>query len=101
MYHFEGRMAHHDGYYILRGLSCAATVTIIEGRVMRPERCMDRYVPHGSKTERHRVCIVREDMHHYTLHCIHGITHFIIDELEPVLCRSYECFFVKLVTVEY
>ena len=66
MYYFEGRIAHRDGYYILRDISRAAMVTIIEGRVVHHDRCMDRYVPHGSQTERQRVCIVREDMHHYT-----------------------------------
>ena len=63
---FEGRIARRDGYYISRDVSRAAKVTIIEGRVVRCDRCMDRYVPHGSRTERQRVCIVREDMHHYT-----------------------------------
>ena len=67
---FEGRIVRHDGYYISRDVSCAAKVTIIEGRVVRRDRCMDRYVPDGSRTERQRVCIVREDMHHYTWHCI-------------------------------
>ena len=43
---------------------------LIEGRVVRRDRCMDRYVPHRSRTERQRVCIVREDMHHYTWHRI-------------------------------
>ena len=33
MYHFEGRIARRDGYYILRDVSHAAMVTIIEGRV--------------------------------------------------------------------
>ena len=66
MYHFEGRIARRDGYYISRDVSRAAMVTIIEGRVVRRDRCMDRYVPHRSRTERQRVCIVREDMHHYT-----------------------------------
>ena len=66
MYHFEGRIAHRDGYYISRDVSRAAEVTIIEGRVVRCDRCMDRYVPHGSQTERQRVCIVWNDMHHYT-----------------------------------
>ena len=70
MYHFEGRIARRDGYYILRDVSRAAMVTIIEGRVVRRNRCMDRYVPHGSRTERQRVCITRSDMHHYTWHCI-------------------------------
>ena len=67
---FEGRIARREGYYISRDVSRAAKVTIIEGRVVRRDRYMDRYVRHGSWTERQRVCIVREDMHHYTLHRI-------------------------------
>ena len=51
IYHFEGRIA-------------AMMVTIMKGRVVRRDRCMDRYVPHGSRTERQRVCIVKKDMHH-------------------------------------
>jgi len=70
MYHFEGRVARRDGYYISRDVSRAAMVTIIEGRIARRDGCMDRYVPHGSRTERQRVCIIRSDMHHYTWHCI-------------------------------
>ena len=66
MYQFEGRIASRDKYYILRDVSRAAMVTIIEGRVVRRDRCMDRYVPHGPQTERQRVCIIKEDMHHYT-----------------------------------
>ena len=68
--YFEGRITRRDRYYISRDVSCAAMVTIIEGRVMRRDRCMDRYVPHGSWTERQRVCITRSDMHHYTWHFI-------------------------------
>ena len=66
MYYFEGRIARRDGYYISRDVSRAAMVTIIEGRVMRRDRCMDRYVPHGSLTKIQWVCIVKKDMHHYT-----------------------------------
>ena len=66
MYHFEGRIARRDGYYISRDVLRAVMVTIIEGRVVRRGRCMDRYVPHGSWTERQWVCITRLDMHHYT-----------------------------------
>ena len=66
MYHFEGHIARRDGYYISREVSRAAMVTIIEGRIVRRDRCMDRYVPHGSRAERQRVCITRSDMHHYT-----------------------------------
>ena len=65
MYHFEGRIARRDGYYISREVLRAAMVTIIEDRVVRRDRCMDRYVPNGSRTERERVCIVKKDMHHY------------------------------------
>ena len=68
--YFEGRIACRDGYYISRDVSRAAMVTIIEGRIARRDGCMDRYVPHGSRTERHQVCIIRSDMHHYTWHCI-------------------------------
>ena len=64
MYHFEGRIACLDGYYISRDVSRAVKVTAIEGRVVRRDRCMDRYVPHGSRTERQRMCITRSDMHH-------------------------------------
>ena len=45
MYHFEGRITRRDGYYISRDVSRAAMVTVIEGRVVRRDRCMDRYVP--------------------------------------------------------
>ena len=50
MYHFEGRIARRDEYYISRDVSRAAMVTIIEGRVVHRDRCKDRYVPHGSRT---------------------------------------------------
>ena len=66
MYNFEGHITHRDEYYISRDISRAATVSIIKGRVVRRDRCMDRYVPHGSPTERQWMRIVREDMHHYT-----------------------------------
>ena len=58
------------GCTISRDVSRAMKVTIIEGRVASRDRCMDRYVPHGSRIERHRVCITRSDMHHDTWHCI-------------------------------
>ena len=64
MYHFEGLIACRDGYYISRDVLRAAMVTIIEGRVVRRDRCMDRYVLRGSRTERQRVCMVKKDMYH-------------------------------------
>uniref|UniRef100_M1CPI7 Uncharacterized protein n=1 Tax=Solanum tuberosum TaxID=4113 RepID=M1CPI7_SOLTU len=54
MYHFEGRIARRDGYYISRDVSHATMVTIIEDRIARRDGCMERYVPHGSRTERQR-----------------------------------------------
>ena len=55
--YFERRIARRDGYYI-------------EDRVVRRDRCMNRYVPHGSRIERQQVCITRSDMYYYTWHCI-------------------------------
>ena len=77
MYYFEGRIACRDGYYISRDVSRAAMVTVIEGHVVRRDRCMDRYVPHGSRNERQRVCITRSDI---ALHIL------IIGELVIVFC---------------
>ena len=100
--YFERRIARRDGYYISRDVSHAAMVTIIEGRVMRRDRCMDRYVPHGSRTERQRVCITRLDMHHYTWHCIPLHLHMlIISELGILFCWSCEWLSVELVIDEY
>ena len=70
MYHFEGRIMRRDGYHISRDVSHAVKVTIVEDRIVRRDRCTDRYVPHGSRTERQRVCIVKKDMHHDIWHCI-------------------------------
>ena len=95
MYHFEGRIARRDGYYISRDVSRAAMVTIIEGRVVRRDRCMDRYVPHGSRTERQRVCITTSERHHYTL--LHML---IISELYIVICCSCKCLSMELVIDE-
>uniref|UniRef100_M1CJN6 Uncharacterized protein n=1 Tax=Solanum tuberosum TaxID=4113 RepID=M1CJN6_SOLTU len=58
MYHFKERIARRDGYFISRDVSRAAMVTIIEDRIARCDGCMDRYVPHGSQTERQRVVVV-------------------------------------------
>ena len=51
--YFEGRIALRDGFYI-------------EGRLVSRDRYMDKFFPHGSRTERQRVCITSSDMHHYT-----------------------------------
>ena len=70
MYHFQGIIVHRDEYYISRDVSRFMMVTNIEGHVVRRDRCMEKYVPHGSPTERQQVCITRSDMHHYTWHYI-------------------------------
>ena len=51
--HFEGRIARRAGYYILRDVSLAVMVTIIEVRIARRDGCMERYV-------------TKSDMDHYT-----------------------------------
>ena len=61
----EGHIARH-----LRDVLRVAMVTIIEGRIARHDRCMEKYIHHGSRTDRKRVYIIRSDMHHYSLHCI-------------------------------
>uniref|UniRef100_M1DGD4 Uncharacterized protein n=1 Tax=Solanum tuberosum TaxID=4113 RepID=M1DGD4_SOLTU len=55
MYHFEERIMHYDKYYNVRNMSYAVIISIIERRVACRDRCMDKYVPHGSQTERQRV----------------------------------------------
>ena len=86
MYHFEGRIARHDGYYNSRDVSRAVKVTIIEGRVVRRDRCMDRYVPMGPGlrdsgcVSLRKTCIKIFDI------ASHGIEHLIIDELGHVFC---------------
>ena len=95
MSHFEGRVACHDGYYLLREVSRTVTNIIfwemyrMLGRILYIE---GRFAPHdeyyyhgschmlwlmygqicplGSWTERQRVCVTRLDMHHNTWHCI-------------------------------
>ena len=59
MYHFKDRIARRDEYYILRDVSRTAIVTIIKDCIARRDGCMDWYVPHGSRTERQRMCITR------------------------------------------
>ena len=75
------------GHTISRIVSRAAVVTIIEDCVLRRDRCMDRYVPLGSRTERHRVCITRSDMHHYTWHCI-PLHYTYLSLVNLILCFS-------------
>ena len=67
------------GCTISRDVSRIVMDTIFRGTYHAPRRLLyrlrrgrrlDRYVPHGSPTERQRVCITRLDMHHYPWHCI-------------------------------
>lgn len=101
MYHFEGRIARRDGYYISRTyhaprrllLSRVVSCTAIDARTdMSP---MGPGLRDSGCVSLGKTCITILDI------ASHGITHFIIDELEHVFCWSCECFSVKLVTVEY
>ena len=86
MYHFEGRIARRDGYYISRDVSRAAKVTIIEGRVVRATDAwtdMSRMGPglrDSGCVSLRKTCITIFDI---ASHCI---AHFIIDQLEHVFC---------------
>ena len=84
---------------IFRGTYCALRWLLLSRVVSHAAMDnMERYVPHGSRTERQRVCIVRECMHHYTWH---RIAHFIIDELEHVFCWSCDWLSAKFVIDKY
>ena len=86
MYHFESRITPCNEYCISRDVSCAATITIIEGPVVRLDRCMDRYVPQGPRL-RHSGCVsLRQTCITILDIASHDNTDFIIDELELVVC---------------
>ena len=86
MYYFEGRIARRDGYYISRDyraprrlllsrvVSCAATDAWTDMSPMGPGLRDSGCVSLG------KTCITILDI------ASHGITHFIIDELEHVFC---------------
>ena len=73
MYHFEGRIARRDGYYISRDVSRAAMAIFIEGCVVHRDRCMDRMSPVGPGLRDSgcislgQSCIIILDI---TFHCI-------------------------------
>ena len=70
MYHFEKRVKHRDRCYDFSGMMYATIDSIIEGCVTCHKKCIDNYVPHGTQTQRNRVCIARLDMYYYTWHGI-------------------------------
>ena len=84
---FEGRIARRDGYYISRDVSHAAKVTILSRVVscaatdawtdMSP---MGPGLRDSGCVSLGKTCITIFDI------ASHGITHFIIDELEHVFC---------------
>ena len=87
VYHFEGRIARRDGYYISRDVSRAAKVTILSRvvscaatdawTVMSP---MGPGLRDSGCVSLGKTCITILDI------ASHGIAHFIIDELEHVFC---------------
>ena len=72
--YFEGRIARREGYYLSRVVSCAATDAWTDMSPMGPELRDSGCVSLG------KTCITIFDI------ASHGITHFIIDELEHVFC---------------
>ena len=71
---FEGRIARREGYYLSRVVSCAATDAWTDMSPMGPGLRDSGCVSLG------KTCITILDI------ASHGITHFIIDELEHVFC---------------
>ena len=99
MYHFEGRIARRDGYYILRDVSRAVMDSTFRGTYRAPRRLLLSRVVSCAATDawtdmspvgpelRDSGCVSLR------ITCItifdiasHGIAHFIIDELEHVFC---------------
>ena len=76
MYYLKRHIMHCDGYYISWDVSHAAMVTIIEDRIARRDGCMDKFVPHVSKTERQRVCIIGQTFIIILDIKLHRIAHF-------------------------
>ena len=75
-------------------------ITIIEDSITHNDGCMDIYVPHGSRTERQRVCIPRSNMHHYIWHCISSHC-TLLSLMNLILCRWFcECLFMEVVIDE-
>ena len=78
MYHFEGRIALLDGYYISRDVSRTVMVTIIEGRVVHHNRCVYRNIPMGPELRDNgcvslgQTCIILLDI---VFHCIKHTYH--------------------------
>jgi len=72
--YFEGRIARREGYYLSRVVSCAATDAWTDMSPMGPGLRDSGCVSLG------KTCITIFDI------ASHGITHFIIDELEHVFC---------------
>ena len=86
---FRGTYRASRRFLLSRVVSCAATDTWTDmspmGPGLRDSGCVSL----------RKTCITIFDI------ASHDIAHFIIDELEHVLCRSCDCFSVKIVTVEY
>ena len=99
MYHFEGRIARRDGYYISRDVSRAVMDSTFRGTYRAPRRLLLSRVVSCAATDTwtdmspmgpglrdsgcvslRKTCITIFDI------ASHGITHFIIDELEHVFC---------------
>ena len=86
---FRGRYRAPRRLLLSRVVSCAATDAWTDmspmGPGLRDNGCVSL----------RKTCITIFDI------ASHGIAHFIIDELEHAFCWSWDCFSLKLVTVEY
>ena len=82
MYHFEGRIARREGYYLSRVVSCAATDAWTDMSPMGPGLRDSGCVPLG------QTCIIILDI---ALHIL------IIGELDIVFCWSCDCLSAEFV----
>ena len=83
--------AYCDGYYILRDLSRAAIVTIIEDHVVNRDRCIDIYIPVGREL-RDRGCVLVGQTWIIILDIAFiALLILIISELDIVFCWSCDC----------
>ena len=85
MYHFEGRIARRDGYYISRDVSRAAKVTIIEGRVVRATDAWTDMSPMGPGLRDSGCVSLRKTCITIFEIASHGIAHLLLMNLNTCL----------------
>ena len=86
MYHFEGRIARRDGYYISRDVSRAERLQLSRVVSYAATDAWTDMSPMGLRLRDNECASLRKTCITIFDIASHGIAHFIIDELEHVLC---------------